>query len=85
MYSVIKQIADRMSSKRYQERDCACGYQKLERQSVHVNSLLQISCISNESAVKCLTHRFSKWGPRTPREWKSWCLGVCQVTKNWRN
>jgi len=30
MYCVIKQIADR-ASKRYQERLCACGYQKWER------------------------------------------------------
>ena len=33
-----------------------------------------------ETRVVSLNHRFSKWGPQTPRGWKNWCLG----SVNWQ-
>ena len=35
-----------------QERICDCDHQKRDKQSVHVNSFLQVSCSLNESGFQ---------------------------------
>ena len=35
-----------------QERVGDCGYRKRDKQSVHVNSFLHVSCSSNETVVQ---------------------------------
>ena len=53
-FHVLRHKAD----KRYKEPVCACGYQKWDKQSVHISSFLQVSYSSNESSVQ---QKWSNW------------------------
>jgi len=53
VYCIIKRIVGHAPRPCFmQERVCDCGYRKQDKQSVHVNSFLQVSCSSKESVVQ---------------------------------